>query len=463
MAEKPNIILITVDSLRADHLGFMGYEKNVSPNMDELAKESVVFTNAYATGPATPYSFPSIMTSSYPLDYQGLKKIERPRVLISEVLKKQGFVTAAFHSNGFLSGFFGYDRGWDFFEDIAFSRVLQKLKVSKIKIFAKTLVKKVLLVSFPELFLLMQYKRYKKRSSSFYDKLKYKASYLNQIAENFIDSLEERKPFFVWIHYMDVHFPYLPLDSYLNNKIPSFRQFVSSEPDIISYVSAFPYKITLKGLARGHLQERKDLYDQGIKYFDQELKNFLNFLKERNIYENSVILLTADHGDEFLEHGRGNHSAPHLYNELLHVPLLAKVPGRGHEIIKEQVSLIDLAPTICDVLGVERDSSFKGENLFQRSDSPVFGQTGFEKKQGKGGPFANISNVRQSKISCQFRGWKYILDHHDGREELYNLSEDPKEQNNLSEKNREALLKMRKMIRDFEEKNPPFSLVNKNS
>jgi arylsulfatase A-like enzyme len=111
MKKKPNIILITVDSLRADHLGYMGYGKGISPNIDKLAGESVVFNNAFAVGPVTPHSFPSILTSTYPLDYQGPRKIERPRKLISEVLKEKGFITAAFHSNAYLSNFFGYNRG----------------------------------------------------------------------------------------------------------------------------------------------------------------------------------------------------------------------------------------------------------------------------------------------------------------------------------------------------------------
>ena len=81
MNQRPNLILITIDALRADHLGFMGYEKDTSPNIDSLAKESIVFKNAFAVGPTTPYSFPSILTSTYPLDYQGPREIKKPRVI----------------------------------------------------------------------------------------------------------------------------------------------------------------------------------------------------------------------------------------------------------------------------------------------------------------------------------------------------------------------------------------------
>jgi membrane-anchored protein YejM (alkaline phosphatase superfamily) len=118
--KKPNVILITVDALRADKLGFMGCKKNITPNFDKFAEESVKFSNAFTTGSHTPYSFPAILTSTYPLDYQGPLKIERPRVMVSEVFKQQGFQTASFYSGPYLSDFFGYNKGWDFFKEITY-------------------------------------------------------------------------------------------------------------------------------------------------------------------------------------------------------------------------------------------------------------------------------------------------------------------------------------------------------
>jgi len=156
--KKPNVILITVDCLRPDHLGFMGYKKEISPNLDKFSKECFVFANAFAVGPNTPYSFPAILTGTYPLDYQGPRKMERPRVFISEHLKKKGFVTAAIHSNPRLSSFFGYNRGWDFFEDIT-----PPLQISYTKSFKKALKKKAsqlfnfFLFLFPQLFFRLKY------------------------------------------------------------------------------------------------------------------------------------------------------------------------------------------------------------------------------------------------------------------------------------------------------------------
>ncbi len=155
MTKKPNIILITVDCLRADRLGFMGYQKNISRNIDGLAKESVVFTQAFATGSSTPYSFPSILTSTYALDYQG-PKIEKPRVLISESFKNAGYITAAFHANPFLSDFFGYNQGWDYFEDVTlpFGKLEKK---NILRDFLRELFKRALLFLSPSFFFKIKY------------------------------------------------------------------------------------------------------------------------------------------------------------------------------------------------------------------------------------------------------------------------------------------------------------------
>ena len=466
MNKKPNVILITIDSLRADHLGFMGYKKNTSPNIDALAKESVVFTNAFSNGPVTLHSFPSIITSTYPLDYQGPRKIERPRVLISEILQKNGYITALFSSNAYLSDFFGYNRGWDFFEDI---NPLRETTINDdIKDNLTRSIKEVAFTFFPQFYFWIKYLQYRNtgvkngRSGPNFWGNRVTASYLNQIVKDFIVGIEkEKKPFFVWIHYMDVHSPYFPLSFYLNDKPLSFQELMAS--GLTGWFAAYPQKKIFKKFAERNIEQSRNLYDSAIKYTDLEIGNLLNFLKKEKVYENSIIFLTADHGDEFLEHGGGGHSAK-LYNELLHIPLIAKIPQFEPRKIKTKVSLIDLTPTICDVLKIRRCPSFKGENLLKRSDSPIFHQTGHKKtKDGKNITFAEVDNISQCKIACQTVDWKYILDHGNNQEELYNLSEDPREKKTLAFEESSVLLKMRKMIQEFENKNPPLSLINKDS
>ncbi|RKX94242.1 MAG: hypothetical protein DRP84_07365, partial [Spirochaetes bacterium] len=303
--KRQNIILITIDSLRADHLGFMGYQKNISPNIDRLADESVVFTNAFANGPVTPHSFPSSLTSTYPLDYQGPRKIDRPRVLISEVLKRYGFITAAFHSNAYLSSFFGYNRGWDYFEDIipdydlllSFGR-----KSFKREIFKKWLLflAKISFSFSPEMTFRIRYLFYKFGLLRTTPKSVAPASYINQITEDFISSIKnENRPFFCWIHYMDVHLPYFPYDCYFKDRKLSYHELVSKElPGFLS--EKYFFEGPFKKFSQKYLKNTIDFYDQGIKYLDEQIGDFISFLREAGVYQDTIIFLTADHGDEFL-------------------------------------------------------------------------------------------------------------------------------------------------------------------
>lgn len=458
MNKKRNIILITIDSLRADHLGYMDYEKNVSPNIDALAKESTIFTNAYSMGPTTVYSFPSILTSTYPLDYHGPYKIKRPRKLISEVLKKEGFTTAAFHSSPFLSDYFGYNKGWDFFEDIKVPTTSTLLKKRKrITIFKKTF-KKIFIRFFPLFFIFLSYLKYRIKWPA---NNRIKGSFLTQTVKDFIFSQEKKPPFFAWVHYMDIHSPYFARGCFQNKPL-SFSEYIASySAPLLGYYSSR----RLKKITEKYINQTQDLYDEGIKYVDRQIKDLIDFLKANDIYNNCIIIFAGDHGEEFLEHGSGSHFSK-LYNEVLHIPLLIKIPGYLSKVVKNPVSLIDLSPTICDILNIERDVSFKGENLFNRPNFPIFHQIGVWKKDISF--FLNMDSIENSeiecvnqyKIACQFKNWKYILDYSTKNEEFYNFLTDPKEQNNLALMEPEMIFQMRNIVQEFKEKNPPIKWKN---
>lgn len=461
--KKPNIILITIDALRADHLGFMGYQKNVSPNLDALAKESTVFTNAFVVGPNTLPSFAGLLTSTYPLDYQGLKRIAKPRVLISEALKEVGYITFALHSNPYLSSFFGYNRGWDYFEDlespnptpIDYPRAVSFLP----KLFRKV-IKELTFSTFPGAYYGLRYlgAKYFKlglKEPSIAVKLRNKGEFLNQIIKDFIYSIQdEESPFFLWAHYMDVHGPYLPRECYFQNKSYTTLDFLR-EQRFPQHADSFPKKRALQKYMQNHLKRGVELYDYGVEYVDYQLGELINFLKNENLYNESIICITADHGDEFLEHKGGGHGS-RLYNELLHVPLLIKIPKGKPESIEKKVSLIDLSPTLFDLIGIKKPTVFKGKNLFENQSSLIFHQDISENCEEIMYP----DKLSQCQIGCQSRGWKYILDHGTQKEELYNLLEDPKEQNNIAQKQPQILQQMREKIKQFEKDNPPL-LINK--
>lgn len=453
-SSRPNLILITIDALRPVHLGFMGYKKNTSPNIDSLARESIIFKNAFSVGPTTPYSFPSILTSTYPLDYQGPGQVQEPRVLISEVFKRQGFITAAFHSTPYLSEYFGYNKGWDFFQDINFSSG----GVAKSSWFKK-LFNKITISFFPAIFFWSVYLKYRIEGPK---KVRAKASYVNKVVKDFIYSAKgENKPLFIWIHYMDTH---TPPPCYAEGRTCTFAEIVGDAAGaaIWSHGNKGALKSFVKRNLKKYLGKILSSYDESIQSLDKEFGQLIDFLKRQDIYQNSVVCVTSDHGDEFLEHEGIGHNIQ-LYNEVLSVPLFIKLP-EGEEnkkvVIEKKVSLIDLAPTLCDLSGVEKDPSFKGKNLFDRllnkEENFIFHQSAFSEKEGRR---LEIERLDQCRMACQSDSWKYILDHKTGKEELYDLLKDPGEKNNLSNSNQKIIFKMRENIKKFEKENPPLSMI----
>ena len=177
-----NIVLLTVDTLRRDVLGCYG-GGDLTPFIDSIQKRCLRFTKAHSPGPYTRAAFPGVLTSSYYLEYGVQKMLSGKRVLISEALKRKGLITAGFHSNPHLSGYFGWNRGWDVFYDSMQEDVDPKAPYIK-------------------------------------------ASIINQRVERWLSSFAaegSRKPFFLWVHYMDVHEPYVPSKRYIDMVDPSLQ------------------------------------------------------------------------------------------------------------------------------------------------------------------------------------------------------------------------------------------------
>jgi arylsulfatase A-like enzyme len=453
MDKKPNVILITVDSLRADRL-----RKEINPNIDALASQGAVFSNALAVGPHSPYSFPVIFTSTYPLDYHGPMVIDRPRVFLSEVLKSNGYATALFHSTVRLSGFFGYDRGWDYFKNLENPSYRGfKKKGGKVNKKIKTVLRGYSFRAglfwaniFPSSFFFLRYLAY--RLTKKMKNPNVPASSLNEAAKDFI-KLNKDAPIFLHMHYMDVHGPFFPYDYYTKGKTLSYSEFKAKSIAAFSFSDSSPL---LKRFIKKNIKKTFELYDDGIKYLDGEVGDFFNFLKQENIWDNSVVIFTADHGEEMWDHGEPAHGKS-LYNELLKVPLIVRVPDKKPEIIDKKVSLLALAPTICDLAKVKRDPSFKGGNLFKNVRKIFFHQTAYNENK-KVFRDVDIDSETQCFFACQTDKYKYIMKGDFKAEELYDLENDPKEKNNIAGEEKEVLLEMREAIQEFKKKNPVLSI-----
>jgi len=407
-----NLILITVDCLRADHLHCMGYLKNITPTIDALAKNGIMFTGAMANASYTTYSIPSFLTSTLP-PVGG-----NPKETLAGILKKHGYVTAAFNPNPIFSTTMGGSRSTKGFDTYDIMLSIKK----RYRLFVG-------------IFILMAVKFFRTRFNengwiynavySLYDKAAQslpnllcpkqhlyipKAEEINKQAINWIKN--QKSKFFIWLHYMDVHEPYAPVN-YKNQK------------ELLYLITKYRYFPNM--LTKQEIQKLMVLYDLEIEYADGAINTLLKELKNLNCFDNSIIIISADHGDAFGEHetlGHGGKFKPQLYDEFIHVPLIIHGLDENGTIIDRQVQLLDLATTICELVNVPVPYSFLGKSLFKPSD---------------GGIIANS----ESCIAYRTEKYKLIINKSDYEgNELYDLKEDPGEKINIYDKNQEFSKKM---------------------
>jgi len=303
------IILISLDTLRADHLGIYGYPRDTSPSIDTLAKESVVFENAMVQAPWTLPSHMSIMTSLYPSFHGVVNKSSRladEHVTLAELLQQGGYQTAAFTDGGLVSGSFGFDQGFDVYEDdwAGIEKILPK-------------------------------------------------------AKKWLDK-NKSKPFFLFIHCYDIHDPYNPPPPY--NSI--FHDFTYSGPLVPSGQKLLAARKRKLKVTNEDLRHFIALYDGGIRYVDDKIGDFFSYLRDSELYDSSLIIITSDHGEEFEEHGSFLHWQLY-YEPNLHVPLIMHIPNYPERELRisERVQSIDLLPTIVDLAGLTTHPEAQGRSL----------------------------------------------------------------------------------------------------
>jgi arylsulfatase A-like enzyme len=418
-----NVLLITIDCLRADHAGFMGYGRPATPNLDRLAAECVTFRRAFATGPRTAESFPGILASAYPLLHGAGYALTDRHTTLSERLQRSRYRTAAFHSNPYLSTNYGYHRGFDTFWD-SLDAVSQASKVGQ----RVNAVRKIDRHSF----LYQLARRLGFLWQSFGRSQPFvRAELLNQRVTRWLAGRPH--PFFLWLHYMDPHYPYLPPDEHFRlfagGPLPRFRL-----GGLFAKMLEDPAALGPAG--RGTLI---DLYDAEIHAMDAAIGRLLDHLVAEGLYDDLLLVVTADHGEEFGEHGEFSHATwasevrdgrvvTKLHDELIHVPLLIRLPGAQYAgtQVEGLVSLLDVAPTIAASLGIEPPEGWWGRSLL-----PLL--TG----EGQARPFVfseyQVHNrgFRGPVIACRTENWKYIHEGVFGQHELYDLNGDPGEGHNL--------------------------------
>jgi arylsulfatase A-like enzyme len=361
---RPNILFITIDTLRADHLGAYGYTRPTSPRLDEFARSAIVFEQAHSSASWTLPSLTSLMTSLYSSTHGCWKidsRLDPSFHTLAELLRNDGYDTAMVASHTFLSGRYGLQKGFTHVD----SQILQ--------------VDAIASITSPDI------------TAKGVEWLREKAAVRDGI------------PWLLWLHYFDPHDTYLPH--------PGFSEKFGTKEEI-------------------------DLYDGEIAFTDHYVGVVLDELARLELADDTIVVVVADHGEEFLDHGNMRHGNT-LYEEVVRVPFMMRIPGFHPWRVEPVVASVDLMPTLLELTGTAIDHPIEGKSLLALM------------RGEREAPREAVSEVRwhdnQDMKSLRSGSWKYI-DHRLGAQKLdllFSIPTDPLEEQDISSAEASALNGMR--------------------
>ena len=384
--DRPNLLLIVVDTLRADHLSCYGYVRKTSPNIDKLAEESVVFKSAYALGIPTHPSFTTILTGLHPLrhrvvSHMGTSRLSPDILMVQELLRVNGYVTGAVDNMLLKYGSFydWFSRGFNVYSHPG------AIPVD-------------------------------------YAGMKVQAANVTERALRVLEELKGKgKPFFLFLHYWDPHSPYVPPQPYdslfwkeeppthdMDYHDPKIEPLVTSSPVVFDYVVS--------------------QYDGEISYVDDQIGKLSCYMKEERLMDGTAVFITADHGEDLMQHGILKHYS--LYETVVHVPLILRLPESSRRgIVEDQVAQTGIAATIYELAKVDAGMPIDGSSLVPVSVGECEGYN----------DAVIIENTHQKAAAIKSKEWKLICyleesskGYPPGYVQLFNVSKDPYESVNLA-------------------------------
>jgi arylsulfatase A-like enzyme len=385
---QPNIILISIDTLRADHIHGLGYDRQTTPTLDNLMRRGVSFSTAVSNAPWTLPSHASMLTSLYPHTHGVTSEqfaLNEDVATLPIVLKKAGYETAGVATMPHLSPRHGFGGGFDAY-------ICKEMRAPA----ALEIILKWLHENAPE-------------------------------------------TFFIFIHLFDVHSDYTPSQRFLSMFESSYNGEVDGTGKILYQVREGARKLSEEDLS--HLVS---LYDAEIRQLDHNLEMFFDVLQKRNILDDTIVIITSDHGEEFLDHGGVLHGQT-LYDELMKVPLIIAGPGVPEgKLVTRQVQLIDIMPTILDLCRVPIPPEAQGQSMFplMRQDDAEWTDLAFMEADWR-------NQKHDIKRAVRTDRFKLYYDRYSGHEELYDLLSDPGEQQNIIESHPEVAESLREKLKEW--------------
>ncbi len=414
-AGRPHVVLVVMDTVRADHLSVYGYEKDTAPNIRRLAEQSTVYSHAVAPADLTLPSHASLFTGRYPswhgarMDVKGGHPWGRPlsedTETLAEILSRAGYVTAGVVANyGQLNRNYLMNQGFYYYSARTASPLLQLASQYYLRAGVRDILGKFARTSDLDL--------HYRRAEDINDEV---FAALRQLSE-------ADRPLLLFVNYMDAHFPYVPpppFDTMYPGRDGSFSYRRYRE--LYDEVMSLEREIT--GRERRHLVSQ---YDGAIAYIDFCIGRLIARLKKYGLYENCLLIITSDHGEAFGRRNLIDHGVVSLYQDQVHVPLIVKYPhSRAGVVVRDTVSLVDILPTTLDVLGEKAPAGVQGASLLKRrpdEDRYILSESS---------PGLKLVELHR-RFDCEarsifFKRWK-LISWTTGKKRLYDFVNDPNEE-----------------------------------
>ncbi len=392
---KYNLVLVSIDTLRPDHLGSYGYGRDTSPELDRLAREGVRFQDAVSSTSWTLPAHMALMTS-LPDPVHGVlwddNRLDPNRTTLAELMKANGYRTGGIFTGPYLLPQFGFDQGFDDYIDCTLYD--KKLKGMDVLVASER----------------------GRTTPGALDR-----------AEKWLDQ-KPGKPFFLFLHLFDVHPDFDPPEPFHTMFDPDYQGKVTGK-DVFHDPNIRP---DMDPRDLDHLQA---LYDGEIRYVDTEgIKRLVEILKKRNLLERTLIVITSDHGEEFFEHGEFGHRK-NLYDTTLRIPLIFRCPKLvpGDKIVSGQVRIIDIMPTILELLKIPQGSEELGSSL-----APLWRKPGAAKAERNNFAELTSSSNNLHLESLRADGSKIVIDFLKNQGAWFDLKNDPGELHPVSDQNSAA-------------------------
>lgn len=435
--KKPNVILIILDTARAQSFSCYGYNRETTPNIDRISQEGTLFENTISPSPWTLPAHASIFTGMFPSRHgchEKHKFLNGNLPTLPEILKNIGYRTIGISNNSWISRNFGLDRGFDLF--IKLWQIIQyETDLSDASAKGKDKYKRAMgLVMKGNPFVNIVNGVYGKYFWRRYD---YGARRINKTVKKLLhDELaRSENPFFIFINYLEPHLFYRAPE-------PFFGMFLAeniSKKEALSInQDAWGYMGEIVPMTETDFEVLRALYDAELFYLDYRIGEVYECLKEMALLDNTLLIITSDHGENIGEHNLMDHQYS-LYDTLLKVPFIMRFPGifEGGKRIGNIVQTTDIVPTIMELLSlkdqrllgeVQGESLLKDKNKRFAMSEYIAPQPSIE-EISKRYPAGNFSKYNESLTSMRSLEWKLIVSSN-GKDELYNIVEDPNETRN---------------------------------